>query len=93
MVWMLLGNGALYLSVILIGARHAPLPSSLDATAVLAVLVMVLARYLDITRFAGKTVDGEPATMTDWRGYTIKVLCMAAAAWSLAHYIAGNFSG
>jgi hypothetical protein len=93
MFWMLAGPGALYLSLILIGARSAPLPSYLDACAAAAVILTIAARRLDITRFAGKTGDGEPATLAHWRRHAVVLTAVAALSWALAHLVAGNFSG
>jgi len=92
MVWMLVGNGALYLSLVLIAANKAPLPSSLDAIAALAVLVMLVARRVDITRFGGRTVQDEPATLAHWRRYAMKLTAIAGVSWALAHFFAGNLT-
>lgn len=91
--WMLVGNGLLYLSLILIASKHAPLPSYLDALAGAAVVAMIVARYLDITRFAGRTVEDEPATLAHWRRFTVALVVVATLSWLLAHYFSGNFAG
>ncbi len=90
LVWMLVGNGVLYLSLVTVVATGAPLPSYLDVVAALAVGLMIAARRLDITRFGGRTVSGELATLRDWRRHTLLLITSAAIAWLLAHYLAGN---
>ena len=87
---MLAGNGALYLSLVMIVMTKASLPSYLDAVAVFAVILMIVTRRLDITHFAGRTMGDEPATLAHWRRHTMLLVITAAAAWLLAHYIAGN---
>lgn len=93
MVWMVAGNGALYLSLVLIGLSRAPLPSYLDVIAVLAVALMIVARRFDITHFQGRTASNEPATLSHWRRYVLSLVTTAALAWLLAHLIAGNLPG
>ncbi len=93
MVWMAAGNGALYLSLVMIGVSRAPLPSHLDVIAALAVVLMIGARRFDITHFQGRTVSDEPATLAHWRRYALSVVAIAALAWLLAHFMAGNLSG
>ncbi len=90
LVWMVAGNGALYLSLVMIAATRAPLPSHFDAIAAAAAVLIVVARRLDITRFGGRTASDEPATLAHWRRHTLMVCATAIVGWSLAHFIAGN---
>ena len=89
---MIAGNGALYLSLVLIPVSRAPLPSYLDVIAVLAVVIMIVARRFDITHFGGRTMSDEPATLTHWRRYAVLLVVMAMLAWLLAHFSGGNLS-
>ena len=93
MVWMVAGNAALYLSLVMIGLSRAPLPSYLDVIAVLAVVLMIVARRFDITHFQGRTVSDEPATLAHWRRYVLSLIVIAALVWLLVHFIAGNLPG
>ena len=90
MFWMFVGNGALYLSLVLVAMNRAPLPSFLDAIAALAVVLMLVARRVDITRFGGRTVQDEPATLADWAPYALTLIAVGGVSWAFAHYIAGN---
>ena len=87
-VWILVGNGALYLALGMIAADSAPLPSYLDAIAAAAVVVVLGARYLDITRHGGLTVYGDPAGLWHWRRHAAVLLGVTVPAWLLAHAIA-----
>lgn len=92
LVWAVAGNAAIYLSLATIAATRPPLPSSLDVIVGIAVIVMIAARWLDITRFDGRTMSDEPATLRHWRRYVVILGGSTLAAWSIAHLIAGSFS-
>ena len=89
-VWILVGNGALYLALGSIAAYKAPLPSYLDAIAAASIVVILGARFLDITRHGGRTVYGEPAGLYHWRRHAVMLLGIAVPAWLLAHRVAGS---
>ena len=81
--WMAFGNLALILITLLIIERRAF--SALDGAYWLIVVALVVVRYVDITRFAGRTASYEPATMRHFRRYTLGLLAGAAAAWTCIH--------
>lgn len=87
--WMLVGNAIVYGSLAMIAMNGEPFPSPLDAVAWVTVALIVLARRVDITRHAGTTASGEPATLAHWRRYAVIVVLVAAAATIVAHAIAG----
>lgn len=45
-------------------------------------------RHLDISRFHGQTVAGEPATLGHWRDYAVVALLFSLGLWLLAHGLA-----
>ena len=90
--WLLIGNAAIYLALATIAATKPPLPSSLDFVVGITLLLMIAARWLDITRNAGRTVSGEPATLRHWRLHAAMLVGLTLTAWALAHFIAGSFS-
>lgn len=92
LVWTVAGNAAIYLSLATIAATKPPLPSSLDFVVGVSLILMLAARWLDITRFDGRTLSDEPATLRHWRRYVVMLGSSTVAAWSLAHLIAGSFS-
>jgi hypothetical protein len=82
---MLIGNGALVLLGLAIAGQSAQLISLKDAAYWSLVPLVVAARYLDITRFEGATVYGEPATLQHWKRYALGFLVVSAALWLGAH--------
>ena len=53
----------------------------------------IAARRVDITRWAGKTASGEPATLAHWRRYAVTVVFVTAIASVVAHAIGGPPGG
>lgn len=92
MFWIVVGNGAIYLSLATIAANKPPLPSSLDFVVGITLVLMIAARWFDVARCDGRTLSNEPATLHHWRRYAVSLVGVTAAAWSLAHLIAGSFS-
>lgn len=92
LIWIVAGNGAIFLSLAMIIATKAPLPSSLDVIVGIAAVVNLAARWLDVTRCAGRTLSNEPATLQHWRRYAALLVGVTLAAWSFAHLVAGSFS-
>jgi hypothetical protein len=45
---------------------------------------LIIVRYIDIRKFAGETVDGQPATMQHWKRYSLTVVAGCAVLWALA---------
>jgi len=60
--------------------------SILDVWFVAAVVVAVVARYVDASTFKGTTLWGEPASMAHVRAYSLKLFMTAAGAWGIAHW-------
>jgi hypothetical protein len=51
------------------------------------VVALVLTRYIDIKLLGGLTVTDKPASMANWRKYTIFLLIGSTAVWVLSHAI------
>ena len=49
---------------------------------------MIVVRFLDVRYFHGSTLDGKPASMADWRRYSLAVALLLGAAWSFVRWIA-----
>lgn len=90
--WLFVGNAVLYASWVAIVLTSARFPSVLDAAAWLAVGLMILARRVDIQRFAGRSAQGEPMTMTDWRRYAAILVGSGAVGGLVAHYLGGSLT-
>lgn len=85
--WMFVGNfvaGYLAFGI----AQHEHRLSWRDLAFAAALASLVAVRYVDITRLAGKTGDGAPATVADWRRYSTFLLLIGVGAWILAHGVA-----
>lgn len=89
LIWMFIGNAAVYGSLAVIAMEGSPFPSLLDAAVWLAVALTIGARWLDITRWQGKTASGEAATLAHWRRHSLIIIATTAAASVLAHAVGG----
>jgi hypothetical protein len=49
--------------------------------------LLIVARYVDITRFKGDTAYGEPATLAHWRRYALSLLVGSIVVWVVIHGI------
>jgi hypothetical protein len=86
--WMLVGNMALFFLAISIG-QTAPFKLSWrDAAFLVVVLALALARFVDISFLDGRTTEDKPATLADWRRYTVWLLAAGVAVWFAAHALA-----
>ena len=90
--WTLAGNSIVYLTLITIAVRATPLPSVLDAVVWVTTGLMLLARWFDITRFNGRTLANESATVGHWRRYAMLVVGVTLGAWLLARWFAGSLA-
>lgn len=88
--WRVGGNIIVYIAWVMIVLTTAPLPSLLDATVLLVVLLMIIARRIDIVRYSGRTTDGEPATLKDWRRYVAILIGANIAGELIAHQLGGS---
>jgi len=86
--WLIFGNFVLILCAIrmLFGEAGAGL-SVIDAVYWVTVALLVVARYVDVTRLGGATSDGKPSTLADFRVYTAKLVASTVAAWVVLHGI------
>jgi hypothetical protein len=84
LTWMVLGNLALFIIAGLIAKRSLPIVMDIIFFAI--VLGLIVVRYLDITKFKGLTSDEKPATIKDFRWYTILLVVFSSALWVLARF-------
>ncbi|MDC0721314.1 hypothetical protein [Nannocystis bainbridge] len=87
--WMLVGNAIVYACLATIAFQGLPFPSLLDGVVWITVALTIAARRVDITRWAGTTASGEPATLAHWRRYAVTVVVVTAAVSVLAHALSG----
>lgn len=86
--WMAAGTIALVLIGVFIAQGRAWALSWGDIGYWILVVFMAAARALDVVRFAGTTVNGEPATAAHLRRYLIALPVAAACWWAVAHALA-----
>lgn len=90
--WLFVGNAVVYGSWVAIVLTSARLPSVLDAVVWLAIGLMILARRVDIRRFAGRTAQGDPTTMADWRRYVAILVGSGLVGGLIAHFLGGSLT-
>jgi hypothetical protein len=83
--WLAFGNLALLALAALIVERSAF--SAIDGIYWLVVVALAVARYLDIRRFDGLTIDGEPATPTHLRRYLMALFTLGGGLWAAVHVV------
>ena len=83
--WMVAGNLALFALVLSIFNQGGF--SLLDGAYWLVVVALAASRYMDIRRFAGLTIHGNPATLAHFRSYAIWLLVVAAGLWIFVHVL------
>lgn len=88
--WRVVGNLVVYVAWVTIVLTTAPLPSLLDAVVWLTVLLMLIARRVDIVRYSGRTMDGEPATLEDWRRHVAVLVGATVVGEVIAHQLGGS---
>ena len=86
-LWMVIGQGALAILAFTL-LRQSPWSFSVrDVAFWLIVGLVIAARYVDVTRFDGRTANGEPATLRDFRRHTIGLVLVCGAVWTFAHSV------
>ena len=86
--WMAYGNLALIVFAGLVAQRTAPVATDIAFFA--SVLALIVIRYVDITRYAGRTTEGEPATLGHWRRYAVLLTGVSVVLWALARVAASR---
>jgi hypothetical protein len=88
--WMAFGNAALLFAAFEVArSEHIGTPDALYALVVVALLV---ARYIDVTRFNGMTAYAAPATRAHLRRYALVLVNVALFGWLLARYVGATMS-
>ena len=80
--WMFAGNAALAISFGLLIDRHPKFPSLLDAACLVILASLVAVRFIDIRHYDGENgANSAPATMDDWRKYSLFLVVGSVGAW------------
>ena len=95
--WMLLGNGVLVLSFLLLFRQKGGFFHPADWVFWLTVASLALARYVDIHFCDGQTATGRCASRADWIRYVALLAAGALILWGIAHatnyLLAGRIAG
>jgi hypothetical protein len=86
--WMGIGNVALALCAVAILRHQGGFLSAADIVYWVLVPAMIVARFVDIRRFDGRTAAGAPASDVHWRRYLVFVIVGSSALWAIAHVVA-----
>lgn len=81
--WMAIANVGLLVLILSISSQSGF--TLLDGLYWVIVAAGVGARYVDISRFGGLTVDGTPASMTHFRRYAVRLFLVALGLWIGTH--------
>ena len=82
------GNAILLLCLIYIIHNHVRGLVLVDLGYWLTVVAMVAARWVDIRTYHGDTATGEPATLSHWRQYAVRLASGALVVWIIIHLLA-----
>jgi hypothetical protein len=82
-IWIMVGNFALLVLLVLIVQRRSFTYIDLIFWAVVAAVLFI--RYADIKWLEGLGADAQPATMKDWTKYARLLIIVAGGAWVVAH--------
>ncbi|MGC4063915.1 MAG: hypothetical protein QM784_04625 [Polyangiaceae bacterium] len=82
--WIAFGPASLFFAAAAIWQMPPWTHSYRDYVFGIALLVTVLSRFFDIRFFHGSTTENQPATMTDFYRYAIKLVVIAVVMWGLA---------
>jgi len=91
--WMFLGNALLFIVFAYLIQNRPKFPSLLDAGCLLTLASLVAARYIDIRQYKGANGENSaPATMSDWRKYTLSLVTGCIAAWLAIRFLVPAFT-
>jgi hypothetical protein len=82
--WMMLGNALVAIPGCTIVQTEGEL-TLVDVVYWLFVVSLIAARYVDIRSLHGLLSEGQPASMRDWRQYSLRVVAISATVWVVAH--------
>ena len=85
--WMLFGNLTLFILTIVLLLNQGKMFNAADVVFWITVAALALTRYIDIKLLGGLTVTDKPASMANWRKYTIFLLIGSTAVWVISHAI------
>lgn len=88
LIWLLYGNAVLGICWFSIASRGIRTFDIADYVYLGTIVIMLMARHVDINRFQGHTADGTPATMLHFKRYAIQLVSIGIVMWIAAQFIA-----
>jgi hypothetical protein len=85
--WLFWGNAAIFFAAGTIGNQPKWTMGTADVVFWGLVVGMILARLLDITRYQGRTSEGDPATLGHFWRHAATLLGVAGAIWAGAQSV------
>ncbi|MCZ7643777.1 MAG: hypothetical protein M5U26_00600 [Planctomycetota bacterium] len=86
--WMFAGCVAPAYAAVIIAREGEGQPGVADAVFALGLITLLAARFVDIRSYNGKTGEGAPATMADFRRYAVGVVLIGLAVYGGAQALA-----
>lgn len=83
--WMGIGNIILFFCLTYTFHNRVYGLTLVDLGYWLTVVAMIAIRWVDIRAYQGDTVTGEPASLSHWRKYTVRLIVGALVAWTIIH--------
>jgi len=84
-LWTIVGHAVLLIFVLLIFEKNARCLSIYDGLYLLVIVLIILARFIDIRFLKGETVYGQPASMAHLRRHIFVVVPVYLLFLILAH--------
>jgi hypothetical protein len=79
--WMIMGHLLVAMLGVAIFMNQIHYRLLLNLLYLVAAVLCIVARFIDIKYYKGQTSDGEPSTMKHWRRYSIFVAAYAVPLW------------
>jgi hypothetical protein len=86
-----MGVGNIALVIAALAISNSAGRSLADLAFWLTVGLLIGARYIDLVRFRGTTIHGEPATKAHFKRYAFVLLVVGAAVWVVARALGPGF--
>jgi hypothetical protein len=84
LAWLLVGHGVIMFALMLTFESKRTGFGAADAVVWGAVVACIVFRYLDVSRLSGLTTTGRPASIADWRRYTLILVVATLVLWGIA---------
>jgi len=81
LTWIFGGSFLIYGAIFIAQGKA---PGLADTIFLLFTLGLLLVRFIDIRYLKGETLDNHPATLKDWRRYSVKMLIAAGLLYFLS---------